>query len=69
MLIALTRVPQRFGLVDAVKNGNVAAVRTLLQQRVDVNAPEPDGSTALHWARPGGRFANRRPADPARAQT
>src|SRR5690242_5772074 len=37
-------------LVDAVKRGDVPAVRTLLQQRADVNAAEPDGSSALHWA-------------------
>jgi ankyrin repeat protein len=37
-------------LVDAVKKADKAAVRVLLQQRVDVNAPEPDGTTALHWA-------------------
>ena len=37
-------------LVDAVKAADKAAVRTLLHQRVDVNAPEPDGTTALHWA-------------------
>jgi ankyrin repeat protein len=37
-------------LVDAVKQGNAAAVRALLQKRVDVNAPEGDGATALHWA-------------------
>ncbi len=38
------------GLVDAVKSGNKTAIRTLLQQHVDINASEPDGSTALHWA-------------------
>jgi uncharacterized protein len=37
-------------LVDAVKNGNRSIVQTLLQQRVNVNAAEPDGTTALHWA-------------------
>ena len=37
-------------LVDAVKSGNRAAALTLLEQRVDVNTPEPDGTTALHWA-------------------
>src|ERR1700704_7164454 len=37
-------------LVDAVKNGNREIVRTLLQGQVDVNAPEVDGTTALHWA-------------------
>ena len=37
-------------LAEAVKAGDLEAVRTLLQQEVDVNAPEPDGATALHWA-------------------
>jgi len=37
-------------LAAAVKSGDKAAVQTLLQQRVDVNAPEVDGTTALHWA-------------------
>src|SRR6478735_4063182 len=37
-------------LVDAVKDGNVEAVRGLLKERVDVNAPQGDGTTPLHWA-------------------
>ena len=37
-------------LVDAVKQGHTSTVRALLDQHVDVNAPEGDGSTALHWA-------------------
>src|SRR5262245_11905099 len=37
-------------LADAVKQQDAVAVRALLGQRVDVNAPQPDGSTALHWA-------------------
>jgi ankyrin len=37
-------------LVDAVKSRNTAAVRALLQKHADVNAPQPDGATALHWA-------------------
>ena len=37
-------------LIDAVKNADTEAVRTLLQTQVDVNAPEADGMTALHWA-------------------
>ena len=37
-------------LVEAVKAADTAAVRTLLEQQVDVNAPEVDGTTALHWA-------------------
>jgi ankyrin repeat protein len=37
-------------LATAAKNGDAAAVRALLQKKVDVNAPEVDGTTALHWA-------------------
>jgi ankyrin repeat protein len=31
-------------------NGDAAAVRKLLAQKADVNAPQVDGGTALHWA-------------------
>ena len=37
-------------LVDAVKAGDRTAVRRLLKQKADVNAPEADGTTALAWA-------------------
>jgi ankyrin repeat protein len=37
-------------LVDAVKARDRAAVLKLIEQRVDVNSPEADGTTALHWA-------------------
>src|SRR5580658_6914543 len=37
-------------VADAVMNGNKAAVRSLLQQKANVNAPQVDGTTALHWA-------------------
>jgi ankyrin repeat protein len=37
-------------LIAAVKNGNEKAVRDLIAERVNVNAAEVDGSTALHWA-------------------
>lgn len=37
-------------LVEAVKNQRKELVRTLLKQKVDVNEPQPDGATALHWA-------------------
>jgi ankyrin repeat protein len=37
-------------LVEAVKKQNKEAVRTLLAEKVDVNATEGDGATALHWA-------------------
>jgi uncharacterized protein len=37
-------------LVEAVKNKDQESVRSLLEQHVDVNAPEGDGATALEWA-------------------
>jgi len=37
-------------LVDAAEKSDRSAVRTLLKQRADVNAPQADGMTALHWA-------------------
>jgi len=37
-------------LIEAVKNGDIASVRSLLDQHVDVNATQPDGATALAWA-------------------
>jgi ankyrin repeat protein len=37
-------------LADAAKKMDRAAVRALLDQHVDVNAPQVDGTTALHWA-------------------
>jgi len=37
-------------LADAAMKGNRDAVRALLQRKADVNAPQLDGTTALHWA-------------------
>jgi uncharacterized protein len=37
-------------LFDAIKTADRQAVRALLDARVDVNAVQPDGTTALHWA-------------------
>ena len=37
-------------LIEAVKAGNRQDVRTLLNQRADVNVRDVDGTTALHWA-------------------
>jgi ankyrin repeat protein len=37
-------------LADAVMKRNGEAVRALLQRKADVNAPQVDGTTALHWA-------------------
>ena len=37
-------------LVDAAKKADKTAIRELLRQRINVNTPEADGTTALHWA-------------------
>ena len=37
-------------LLDAVKCGDAAAVRSLLRARTDANVADADGTTALHWA-------------------
>ena len=37
-------------LIEAIQDRDHETVRTLLAQKVDVNTPEGDGATALHWA-------------------
>ena len=37
-------------VADAVMKGDKPAVRALIQRKANVNAPQVDGSTALHWA-------------------
>ncbi len=37
-------------VADAAMNNNRDAVRALVQQKADVNAPQADGTTALAWA-------------------
>lgn len=49
-LIFLMAAGPRPPLIDAVKNVDRDAVRTLLKQGVNVNSAEADGATALHWA-------------------
>jgi ankyrin repeat protein len=36
-------------IADAAQKGDGAQVRSLVSQKADVNAPQADGSTALHW--------------------
>jgi ankyrin repeat protein len=48
-LVVLSAPPDT-RLADAVKKGDKVSAAALLQQKVDVNAPEVDGTTALHWA-------------------
>src|SRR4051812_1647988 len=42
--------PRPSPLADAVQHGDAQGFRALLTKKVDVNAPQPDGATALHWA-------------------
>jgi ankyrin repeat protein len=44
------RAAGKSDIADAVMKGDKAALRTLLQQKADVNAPQVGGATALHWA-------------------
>ncbi len=37
-------------VADAVQRGDRQAVTSLLKKHADVNAPQSDGATALHWA-------------------
>jgi ankyrin repeat protein len=37
-------------VADAARRGDIAGVRKLIASKADVNAPQIDGATALHWA-------------------
>jgi len=37
-------------IADAAMRGDAAAVQGLIAKKADVNAPQADGATALHWA-------------------
>ena len=52
LLLATSRIAQAgdASLADAVERSDSRAVEQLLAQKQDVNAPQPDGMTALHWA-------------------
>jgi ankyrin repeat protein len=50
LAVAATAAAETSALITAARNADLAAVRALVQQRVDVNSAEGDGATALHWA-------------------
>ena len=51
LALGAARTPADESLVaDAVMRGDSARVRVLIKQGLDVNAAQPDGMTALHWA-------------------
>ncbi len=37
-------------LLDAIKRGDMVAVRSLAAKQADLRAADPDGTTALHWS-------------------
>jgi len=50
VLLSVTSLRADSRLADAAMAPDRETVRSLLKQKVDVNAPQPDGTTALHWA-------------------
>ena len=48
--VLLTGAAPTLPLINAARNADREAVRRLVQEKADVNATEPDGTTALHWA-------------------
>lgn len=47
-LIATADSPAK--IADAAEHKQLETIRRLLMEKADVNAPQPDGMTALHWA-------------------
>ncbi|MDB6028623.1 MAG: ankyrin repeat-containing protein [Verrucomicrobiales bacterium] len=43
-------VTDKFPLADAAEKSDRTAIHALLKKHADVNAPQADGMTALHWA-------------------
>jgi ankyrin repeat protein len=54
---AATVMAQGSPVADAARRADAAALRALLTQGADVNAPQGDGMTALHWAAERGDVA------------
>jgi ankyrin repeat protein len=50
ILLSVASLQADSRLADAAQARENATVGSLLQQKLDVNAPQPDGTTALHWA-------------------
>jgi uncharacterized protein len=49
-LVPIVSGAERTPLIEAAKNTDRSALRALIAKGADVNAVEPDGTTALHWA-------------------
>src|SRR5919108_6125633 len=50
VLLLSAMTPAESPVADAAMRRDIERVRLLLQQGADVNAPQGDGMTALHWA-------------------
>jgi ankyrin repeat protein len=50
LLFAINGQSAGSDVADAAMHRDVPTVRTLLRQKADVNAPQADGATAIHWA-------------------
>jgi ankyrin repeat protein len=50
LLCATTTANAASDVADAAMRGDHASLRRWLDAQLDVNAAQPDGATALHWA-------------------
>ena len=57
LLVATAATPPDSPVADAAMRGDLDEVRELLRSGSDVNAPQSDGLTALHWAADNGDAA------------
>ncbi|MGE0816327.1 MAG: ankyrin repeat domain-containing protein [Vicinamibacterales bacterium] len=55
VLAAVPAMAQTSPVADAAMRRDLPGVKALLAQKADVNQPQGDGSTALHWAAYGGQ--------------
>src|SRR3970040_1460463 len=49
-IASLSLAVDKSPVADAVEKGDTTTLRALLALKTDVNAPQIDGTTALHWA-------------------
>ena len=49
-LTAMSASAATTDVADAIMRGDLPAVRALVARKADVNTPQADGATALHWA-------------------
>ncbi len=48
--VAISEAAAKSDVADAAARGDKVAVQSLIAKKADVNAPQADGATALHWA-------------------